>query len=93
MIKNGMTIQDFKAQTRLNRGKLTKFDAELEMIFKHGIPDLLDFTLNKKLMGIENISFIATRPISYQENFCSWMAEKKWKAEKNELDLWFSQNK
>ena len=84
---------EFKTQVRLNRGKLTKFDTELEMIFKHGIPGVIEFTLNKKLMGIENISFVATRPKNYQEKFCTWMGEKNWKAEKNELDLWFSENK
>lgn len=87
-----MTLEEFKAQTRLARGKLTKHDADLEMIYQHGIPALQEFTLTKKLMGVKNICFVATRPVAYQEKFCNWMMNKNWKAKKNELDLWFSSN-
>jgi len=87
-----MTEHDFTTQVRLNRGKLTKHSEDIVMIFRYGIPQLHEFTLTKKLMGIKNISFIATKPRRYQQKFCSWMADKHWKATKNELDLWFSTN-
>jgi hypothetical protein len=87
-----MTLDEFKLQVRLNRGKLTKHDEDLETIFMFGIDELIQFTLEKKLMGVKNIASVALLPTSEQVGFCSFMAEKEWKANKNELELWFSQN-
>lgn len=91
-IKNGMTLNQFKINMRVNRGKLTKHDQDMTIIFTDGTPELMLFALDKKLMGVHNIAWIATQPIGYQNRFTNWMAEKNWKADKNELDLWFSQN-
>lgn len=85
-------LQDFKNKVRNRRGALTSFDSHMAVIFKYGTKELKQFTLDKKLMGIENISWIALKPIDYQNKFTSWMLTKHWKAEKNELELWFSQN-
>lgn len=87
-----MKLKKFKKEVRRRRGKLTKHDKDLEVIHTYGIDALRMFTLEKKLMGIHNIAFIAMQDDEYQENFCSWMATKKWKADKNELDLWFGEN-
>ena len=87
-----MTLDDFKNELRLARGKLTRHDEDMDVIYRHGTAELRDFTLTKKLMGIRNIAWIATQPIEYQARFTGWMANKNWKAEKNELDLWFANN-
>ena len=83
-----MTLQDFKDEVRATRGKLTKHETDLEVIYHNGIPELLQFTLEKKLMGVRNITWIALRPINVQETFIKWMASKNWKATKDELDLY-----
>jgi len=87
-----MTEPDFKTEVRLARGKLTNHDVDMETIYRHGTAQLRDFTLTKKLMGIKNIAWIATQPPVYQNEFTEWMDEKDWKADKNELDLWFAAN-
>ena len=87
-----MTLEEFKNEMRLNRGKLTKYDTDLEVIYDSGTTDLVNFALNKKLMGVHNISWIAIQSYGYQIKFTTWMADKNWKASKEELDLWFSQN-
>ena len=88
-----MTKQDFIDNMRLSRGKLTKETNALEYIWENGTPALLDFALSKKLMGVRNIHWIATQDLEYQTAFTDWMRDKNWKASKDELDLWFSQNK
>ena len=87
-----MTLAEFKAQVRENRGKLTHNDGDLDIIYSKGILELLRFTLTKKLMGIKNISWVAAQPTTYQLKFCNWMASKNWKATKNELELWTERN-
>ncbi len=39
-------------------------------------------------MGIRNIAYIANQPVPVQKTFIKWMADKGWKATKNELELW-----
>ncbi len=85
-----MTLNKFKTEVRLNRGKLTNYDQELEDIYNLGIIELAYFTIEKKLMGIRNIAWVASQPMTYQEKFLKWMAEKGWKATANEIDLWTS---
>ena len=82
-----MTLQQFKTETRLSRGKLTNHDQDLEDIYTLGVPGLVYFTMDRKLMGIANIAHIAQRPKEYQVKFLTWMADKGWKATKNELEL------
>ena len=43
-------------------------------------------------MGIKNIRWIAIQTTEYQTKFTDWMSNKDWKATKNELDLFFSEN-
>jgi len=87
-----MTLDEFKTELRLRRGKLTKFDEDIETIYTEGTAELAYFALNKKLMGIHNIAWVAVQSKAYQKRFTDWMADKHWKAEKNELDLWFTDN-
>lgn len=87
-----MDREDFVQQMRESRGKLTRYTRELEDIYENGIPALLEFSLTKKLMGVKNIQWISLQDGEYQERFCNFMEDKNWKADKNELDLWFSQN-
>lgn len=87
-----MTLDEFKTKVRENRGKLSKHDEDLEVIFEKGEQCLIDFTLEKKLMGIQNIRWVAERSPVYQKQFCRWMAGKNWKAEKNEIQLWIDNN-
>ena len=87
-----MTLGEFRVEVRDRRGKLTKHDEDLRVIYVFGTIALRHFTLNKKLMGIKNITWIATQSDAYQKRFTDWMADKNWKAEKNELDLWFADN-
>lgn len=87
-----MTLDEFKTKVRENRGKLSKHDEDLEVIFEKGEPCLHDFTLEKKLMGIQNIRWVAEHSKVYQEQFCRWMATKHWKATKDEIQLWVDNN-
>ena len=93
-IKQLNNTQDFISAVQLFKGghNTPKYLKILTEMFPTMTMNLKYFTLRKKLMGTENISWIATQSSEYQEKFCSWYANKNWKAEKNELDLWFSQN-
>ena len=82
-------FDEFATQVRLNRGKLSNYDEELATIYFKGVPGLREFTLDKKIMGIKNISVIAGKSIRFQERFLSFMADKDWKATKDEIELWF----
>ena len=83
-----MTLTKFKTEVRQCRGKLTRHDQDLEDIYNFGIPGLVYFTLDKKLMGISNIAWMALQPKAKQEQFITWMSDKNWKASKNELEMW-----
>ena len=85
-----MTFEEFKREVRATRGKLTKHDKDLREIYVSGTEELREFTLKKKLMGVHNIAWIATNTTAYQDEFTQWMADKNWKANKNELDLWLA---
>ncbi len=87
-----MTLIDFKQQTRLSRGKLTNHDQDLEDIYNLGIPGLIYFTMDKKLMGISNIAWMAHQPKVYQVEFLKWMANLQWKATAENINLWISSN-
>ncbi len=87
-----MTYSEFATELRMRRGRLSKHDADIATIYTKGTKELIEFTLEKKLMGIANIAKIATQSPEYQRKFTTWMAGKGWKAHKNELDLWFSSN-
>lgn len=87
-----MELEEFKAEVRDRRGKLTKHDNDLEIIYTKGTEPLRFFTLKKKLMGVSNIAWVATQPIGYQNRFTSWMADKNWKADTPTRDLWFADN-
>lgn len=83
-----MTFEEFKSSMRANRGKLTKHDEDLATIYIGGTQALIDFALTKKLMGVKNIAWVADQPKAYQDRFTNWMAEKNWKATKQEVELW-----
>ena len=87
-----MLFEEFKAQMRANRGKLTRHDEDLATIYVGGTDALIDFALNKKLMGVKNIAWVAEQSTAYQNRFTNWMAEKGWKADKNEIELWAQRN-
>lgn len=83
-----MTYDEFQATMRANRGKLTRHDDDLRDIYLGGTEELKEFALTKKLMGVKNIAWIATRSIAYQNRFTTWMADKEWKATKQEVEMW-----
>ena len=87
-----MTLEDFKREVRDRRGKLTKHDQDLMDIYLGGSEALKDFTLNKKLMGVRNIAWVSAQSDAYQKRFTEWMADKNWKAQKNEIEMWLADN-
>ena len=84
-----MTLDEFKLEMRLCRGKLKDMDKDLSLIYNLGIKELRDFALTKKLMGVSNIAELSLLDQNQQRLFCSWIASKHWKAEKNEIELKF----
>lgn len=85
-----MSEADFIDEVVSRRGIRSNMDVQLSQIFKLGVPELATFTIEKKLMGINNIQYIAHLDRSVQLEFLGWMEAKNWKAKKDELDLWFS---
>ena len=57
-------------------------------IFDFGTDGLIDFALNKKLLGVVNIAEMALS-LSHEEqdDFIEWVAEKGYKAPKQEVYL------
>ena len=63
------------------------FRNSLKTIYRTGIPRMR-IVCAKKQMGIRNIEQRCTLSKERQEAFCDWMDTKKWKASRNEIDLW-----
>lgn len=63
------------------------YQQALRNIYRNGIPRMR-VVCAKKQMGIKNIEQRCTLSRLRQEMFCNWMDTKKWKATKNEIDLW-----
>lgn len=65
------------------------FKQSLRNIYRNGITSMR-VVCAKKQMGIKNIEQRCTLSRTRQLAFCNWMDGKKWKATKNEINLWDS---
>ena len=85
-----MTLEQFKIETRLTRGRLSKLDSELDKIYTDGIPELRDLCISSKQMGIRNISELTHLTHEEQYEWYDWLAAKGFKASRNEIELMIS---
>jgi len=88
-----MTLNEFKTKVRINRGKLSTMDSQLEDIYLNGTLELLHFTMEQKILGIEGIANIAWEDKEYQTKFMKYIASRNNKVNKNDIDLWLASNK
>jgi len=82
-----MTKIEFKTETRLARGKLSKLDGELDTIYNDGIVELRELCYKNKQMGITNIAELTKLDAKDQKNWFVWLSAKGFKATKNEMEL------
>ena len=82
-----MTLEQFKSETRLTRGRLTGMDEALETIYNDGIELLRLLCYKNKQMGIANIAELTKLSEINQINWYQWLESKGFKAQKNEMEL------
>lgn len=84
------TEEEFVQTILTIRGHMGEaYQQSLRNIYQNGIPRMR-IVCAKKQMGIKNIEQRSTLSKFRQITFCNWMDTKKWKATKNEIDLWDS---
>ena len=85
---NNCTEDEFVLLILEIRGSMGEpFQQALRNIYRNGIKRMRHVCA-KKQMGIKNIEQRSTLSKLKQVGFCNWMDTKKWKATKNEIDLW-----
>ena len=73
-----MTLINYKANMRYNRGKLHSMDEDLTRLYDYGSDKLKDWALHNKFIGIRKLADIA-EGASYEEQdeFISWMCNAR----------------
>lgn len=83
-----MTLTDFKRQMRMNRGKLSKMDAQLETIYTHGSSNFRIHMLNTKNIGLDNACNIIDRLLPVEQSeLVTWIETTKPKPDADKVEL------
>lgn len=71
-----MRLEDYKAKMRVNRGRLTSMDAEMEDLWTNGTIPFREFSLHTKCLGISKLAWIANFLEAHEQlEFIEWVKE------------------
>lgn len=68
-----MNVDSYKEQMRINRGRLSSMDNELEDVWENSTDKFREFTLHTKCLGITKLAWIANMLSGqHQDEFVDW---------------------